>query len=643
MASAARASASRHSRRPSHINVMTNSGQGNSIFASLPSEGEEEEEIDRGAADLINGFYSPIEQEQQQIPNMVEDGVPRDLVVPNNDHPVETQLRKKCAFFFMDPVQKFIARRQAPWKLILQFAKIFLITAQILIFGQFRYAHTNYYKDNHIAFEHLFMRNWDAAREIHAYPPATGQYALYKKESFYAFFNYTADTFSRLNELTLAPTLPNSTLDFCVESYIPLKGDGINDLFVIHGDEKQLKCLSLANDTLNNFNSHTYLVQHDFDVPWTLLIQMKMNFSVNTITSRQLGPVKGQECFKFHIDILFDNRDHDGQIPIELISTPKRYNCPTIVEAASKDTEETNSIRVLSVVVGLTCLTSFILCCRALIRGQILAKETATFFLARYNISLTLMEKAQFLNLWYVIICINDILIIIGTILKEIIENRRTDSDLWDMCSACLGVGNLLVWMGMLRYLGFFEKYNVIIITIRQAMPNIVRFTVCVSIMYFGFVFCGWVVLGPYQFKFNTLSSTSECLFSLINGDDMFATFSMVSAKNGMIWSFSRLYLYLFVIIFIYVVLSLFIAIITDAYELVKEHYRVGFPRTRVDAFYLATDYDVYSKAFCQGTRPSLLYICWAWIMKKWFGPSWPGYTRETSQPQSDNEDQLIT
>lgn len=197
--------------------------------------------------------------------------------------------------------------------------------------------------------------------------------------------------------------------------------------------------------------------------------------------------------------------------------------------------------------------------------------------------------------------------------------------------------------MGMLRYLGFFEKYNVIMLTIRQAMPNIVRFTVCVSIMYFGFVFCGWVVLGPYQFKFNTLSSTSECLFSLINGDDMFATFSMVSAKSGMIWSFSRLYLYLFVIIFIYVVLSLFIAIITDAYELVKEHYRVGFPKTRVDAFYLAQDYNIYSKEFCEGIRPSLLYIGWAWIMKKWFGPNWPGYAREAiSQTQSD-EDQLIT
>ena len=394
MASAARASASRHSRKPSNVNVMTNSAQGNSIFASLPSDGGEEggdDEHHDQEVNNITGFFSPIEGEQSRLqvvtPNNLLEQMPRDLLVPNNDHPDsgrERKLRKKCAFFFMDPVQKFIARRQAPWKLILQFAKIFLITAQILIFGQFRYAHTNYYKDNHIAFEHLFLRNWDSAREINAYPPATGKFALYKKESFYAFFNYTAGTFARLNELTLSPTLPNSTLDFCVESYIPVKDtDGRDPFFVMHTGARQLKCISLTNDdTLNNFNSHTYLVQHDFDVPWDLLIQMKMNFSVNTITSRQLGPVKGQECFKFHIDILFDNRDHDGQVPIELISTPKRYNCPQ-ADASSEDTEETDSIRVLSVVVGLTCLTSFILCCRALIRGQYLAKETATFFLSR--------------------------------------------------------------------------------------------------------------------------------------------------------------------------------------------------------------------------------------------------------------------
>ena len=84
--------------------------------------------------------------------------IPRALIVPNPNDPVEENLRKKCAFYFMDPIQKFIARRQAPWKLFLQFIKIILITAQLLIFGQFRYAHTNYYKDNQIAFEHLFLK-----------------------------------------------------------------------------------------------------------------------------------------------------------------------------------------------------------------------------------------------------------------------------------------------------------------------------------------------------------------------------------------------------------------------------------------------------------------------------------------------------
>ena len=36
---------------------------------------------------------------------------------------MEEKLRRRLAFHFMDPVEKFIARRQVPWKLILQFLK----------------------------------------------------------------------------------------------------------------------------------------------------------------------------------------------------------------------------------------------------------------------------------------------------------------------------------------------------------------------------------------------------------------------------------------------------------------------------------------------------------------------------------------
>lgn len=62
----------------------------------------------------------------------------------------------------------------------------------------------------------------------------------------------------------------------------------------------------------------------------------------------------------------------------------------------------------------------------------------------------------------------------------------------------------------------------------------------------------------------------TECLFSLLNGDDMYATFLRMRDKSYMVWLFSRLYLYSFISLFIYMVLSLFIALITDTYETIK-------------------------------------------------------------------------
>lgn len=62
----------------------------------------------------------------------------------------------------------------------------------------------------------------------------------------------------------------------------------------------------------------------------------------------------------------------------------------------------------------------------------------------------------------------------------------------------------------------------------------------------------------------------TECLFSLINGDDMYATFLNMRSKSYMVWLFSRVYLYSFISLFIYMVLSLFIAVITDTYETIK-------------------------------------------------------------------------
>ena len=73
-----------------------------------------------------------------------------------------------------------------------------------------------------------------------------------------------------------------------------------------------------------------------------------------------------------------------------------------------------------------------------------------------------------------------------------------------------------------------------------------------------------------FSFQFATLSEVSECLFSLVNGDDMFVTFREMSKESYGLWIFSKIYLYLFISLFIYIVLSLFIGIISDAYERLK-------------------------------------------------------------------------
>ena len=56
------------------------------------------------------------------------------------------------------------------------------------------------------------------------------------------------------------------------------------------------------------------------------------------------------------------------------------------------------------------------------------------------------------------------------------IETKRSTADLWDFCCVFLGTGDLLVWIGMLRYLGFFRAYNALILTLKGSLPNVARY-----------------------------------------------------------------------------------------------------------------------------------------------------------------------
>nr|NVI71401.1 transient receptor potential cation channel, mucolipin ortholog [Cucujiformia]NVI71434.1 transient receptor potential cation channel, mucolipin ortholog [Cucujiformia] len=387
--------------------------------------------------------------------------------------------------------------------------------------------HVNYTWDNRISFSHLFLKGWDATREINSYPPTAGPLAIYQMDDFYATIDYAFNGYSNISKAIGSYSYTNednsmADMVLCLYSYKQGEIFGFNESYVFNSEIVK-SCTNISHDiNQGKFESKIYFESQD--IKFSALVKATLDFSLKTVNFKSAGRISPPNCYQFDITILFDNEDHDGQMVISLDAEALRLNCKGDVEYVTGN--EINSLlrSILNYLVIFICSLSLTLCGRAIWRAQQLKGITESFFKSNFNKNLSSSDKKKFFNLWYVMIIINDVLIIIGSSIQEQIEKEEFTSDQWNVCSVFLGLGNLLVWFGVLRYLGFFKTYNVVILTLEKAAPQVARFLLCAMLIYAGFTFCGWLVLGPYHLKFRSLSTTSECLFSLINGDDMFAT-----------------------------------------------------------------------------------------------------------------------
>nr|NVI71443.1 transient receptor potential cation channel, mucolipin ortholog [Cucujiformia] len=387
--------------------------------------------------------------------------------------------------------------------------------------------HVNYTWDNRITFSHLFLKGWDATREINSYPPTAGPLAIYEIDNFYATIDFAFAGYANVSKAIGSYSYTNedntmSDMVLCRYEYKQGEIFGFNESYVFNSEIVK-SCSNISYDTRQGrFDSKTYFETEE--ISFSSLVRATLDFSLKTVNFKSAGRISPPDCYQFDITILFDNEDHDGQMVVTLDTDAVRLNCKGDVRYVTGN--EINSLlrSLLNYLVIFICFLSFALCGRAIWRAQQLKQITEAFFSTHYNKQLCSTDRRKFFNLWYVMIIVNDVLIIIGSAIQEQIEKEEFTSDQWNVCSVFLGVGNLLVWFGVLRYLGFFKTYNVVILTLEKAAPQVARFLLCAILIYAGFTFCGWLVLGPYHLKFKSLSTTSECLFSLINGDDMFAT-----------------------------------------------------------------------------------------------------------------------
>ncbi|XP_013412141.1 mucolipin-3 isoform X2 [Lingula anatina] len=525
---------------------------------------------------------------------------------------MEDTLRRRLKYHFMTPCQKWTAKRRFPWKMIVQLLKIIMVTVQLVLFGVDRSAHVTFLEKSDIAFKHLFLQGWDPAYETVPYPAPLGKFAVYKHSDFYAKLNFAWKMYHEAWPDAIgvydAPRV-NSTVDepmvlcktyFEVGDVDPASGSYNFDLDPVSSCFQLQRTMTHFNTTTNKteytYDIEKYLASINESINFDTLMKVEAKFSLRSIHLKNFDLRKNEaECFQFDIDILFDNTGYNGQVPVKLLSTPNTFACRGKI---NNHGEVSHVVRNLIIFFdGLVILISTIsgcLCIRSLYRSQKLRKITAVFFKKQRQVTLTWEDHLEFLNFWYLLIIVNDVITIIGSGCKIMVEAENIDY--YEICGLTLGTGSLFAWFGILRYLSFFEKYNILILTMKKSFPEVIRYLICALMFFFGFVFCGWVVLGPYHVKFRSVSTASECLFALMNGDDIFETFAIIDPKlvNSNIWFFSRVYLYVFNSLFIYVVLNVFIALLTNAYECIKESYSEGGfqPHGDLMSFIAETDED---------------------------------------------------
>ncbi|XP_077356245.1 mucolipin-1-like isoform X2 [Festucalex cinctus] len=523
----------------------------------------------------------------------------------------EEALRRKLKYFFMSPCDKYHAKGRKPFKLGLQLLKIIIVTVQLVLFGLSNQMVVTFKEENTAAFKHLFLKD---------YQDDTPQ-AVHTKKELHSCINFAIEQYLALPQISLGQYayvqgvgVNGSALSLCQRYYRRGTIVPVNDTFDID-PHVVTDCIGLNPPTFAS--APTNSDYKNFTLNFYKLINVTVDFQLKAINIQTIINNEIPNCYTFAITILMDNRAHSGKIKISLQNQASIKECkdPNVSGHAENYARE-----FFDVLVALVCLLSLLLCGRSILRGVLLQHEYAQFFQTRLGRGVSWGDRMEFINGWYILLIVSDMFTIIGSFIKIGIESKNLSS--YDSCAILLGTSTLLVWVGVIRYLSFFQKYNVrhvhtqnmhnfthslllqlsekiiilhfptylfftqiLIVTLRAAFPNVIRFCCCAAAIYLGYCFCGWIVLGPYHTKFRSLPMVSECLFSLINGDDMFVTFAEMEQTGTLVWIFSQVYLYTFISLFIYMVLSLFIALITGAYDTIMAQTQEQVRATDLHAF----------------------------------------------------------
>uniref|UniRef100_A0A1I7UUT7 Neur_chan_LBD domain-containing protein n=1 Tax=Caenorhabditis tropicalis TaxID=1561998 RepID=A0A1I7UUT7_9PELO len=369
--------------------------------------------------------------------------------LPEPDRETGERLRRHLQFFFMNPMEKWKVRRQLPYKLVLQVLKIIFVTMQLILFAEMRMSHVDFVEDTTTVMRHRFLKEWNDDRDALQYPPAEGRYSVYDDQglnehlsflinSYYSIQNDSFASFSY--DVSSHPTENPLGAQIIFHSIPPIEVliDRISNVSANNNtydfDIREVK----ETKRLNLTESEVFQIGQSDDSVRDILATRGITFlpedalKISTVTFRfrlrtiHYSPTAGDqkpECYKIAVSIKFDNSRHTGQVHVTLATVVSYVNvCNGRIIKGVGWSFDTLLIGGTDIFVLILCILSLILCCRALIKAHLLQVKTSDYFENVLKNPITVTDQLDFLNMWYVMIVVNDVLIILGTIAKISIE-----------------------------------------------------------------------------------------------------------------------------------------------------------------------------------------------------------------------------
>lgn len=470
---------------------------------------------------------------------------------------------------------------------LLQVVKVALLTAQMIKFGHDRGNFSSVVNRGHITLKHLLVKGWDASWETLPYPPAHGDFAVYTISDWEAGINFAVERYHNAEKDAIGyyKRLQGDKMIANIK-YFDFSGfeDTKSDDGKIHVYDNSI---SLDNGWSANNESYNITVEflsNNITQPFKRMLEVSLNFTMHSVRSHVEN--KLATCLRIKGLVDFYDLDNNGQVNVDLFTQTVRIKCSkinlTLADWSLEDTSKAIggallafcfiSLLVTSVTVAFAIFT--------LVKTKLFMKK---YYQEYYGVQdktekdLPVSEYFHFLKIWDILTIIADILTVYSTV--WIVFNRE-ESD-WlletlDSYTMWLGIACVMAWLSLLRFFKIHNKFHLLFSTLYHAFWDVLAYLVCVIVLFVGFWICGFVVLGPYHVKFQTPWSAAETLFSIINGDEIYATLAIQeSSKSGGPWVFwfSKFYLGIYVAVFTIVVINLLIALFMSAYEAIKERY----------------------------------------------------------------------